>query len=128
MAMSSSRAYLMRALYDWILDNECTPYVLVNAMADGVEVPQQYVKNGQIVLNISPLSVADLDIGNTCMSFNGRFGGIATDVVVPSAAIIGIYARENGQGMMFEGEVGPESPTPPTSPRQQRKPSLKVVK
>ena len=118
----------MRALYDWILDNECTPYVLVNAMADGVEVPQQYVKNGQIVLNISPLSVADLDIGNDCMSFNGRFGGIATDVVVPSAAIIGIYARENGQGMMFEGEVDPESPTPPTSPRQQRKPSLKVVK
>ena len=125
--MTSSRPYIMRALYEWILENECTPYVLVNAMAGNVQVPQQYVKDGQIVLNISPLSVIDLLIDNDTMSFNGRFGGMATDVYVPTSAVIGIYARENGQGMVFEDdgglEPGPEQP--PTTPR---KPSLKVVK
>lgn len=117
----------MRALYEWILDNECTPYVLVNAMADGVEVPQQYVKEGQIVLNISPLSVVNLEISNVRMSFNGRFGGISTDVLVPIAAVIGIYARENGQGMVFEDEQPPTGKPPATSPIE-RKPKLKVVK
>ena len=137
MSMSSSRPYIMRSLYEWILDNECTPYVLVNAMAPGVEVPQQYVKDGQIVLNISPLSVIDLLINNESMSFNGRFGGIATDVYVPVAAVIGIYARENGQGMVFEDDVLPDPPpegpapvppSPPSSPSPDKKPSLKVVK
>ncbi|MCX2982417.1 ClpXP protease specificity-enhancing factor [Halieaceae bacterium IMCC14734] len=128
--MTSSRPYIMRSLYEWILDNECTPYVLVNAMDSGAQVPQQYVKDGQIVLNISPLSVIDLSIDNDAMSFNGRFGGIATDVYVPTSAVIGIYARENGQGMVFDEDTNPEPPPsdpeqPPTLPR---KPSLKVVK
>lgn len=119
----------MRALYEWILDNECTPYVLVNAMAASVEVPQQYVKEGQIVLNISPLSVQNLLMDNEAMSFNGRFGGVATDVFVPTAAVIGIYARENGQGMVFEDEPAPEPPTDPEpTPPAEKKPSLTVVK
>ena len=125
--MKSRRPYILRALYEWILDNECTPYVLVNAMADGVQVPGQYVKDGQIVLNISPLSVVDLAIGDDVMHFNGRFGGVATDVLVPVTAIMGIYARENGQGMVFDDEPAPPSepdPVPPTD----KKPSLKVVK
>ena len=117
----------MRALYEWILDNECTPYVLVNAMAAGVEVPQQYVKDGQIVLNISPMSVMELVIDNDAMRFNGRFGGIATDVYVPTAAVIGIYARENGQGMVFDDEAVPDPPTEPKPPAD-KKPSLKVVR
>ena len=134
--MTSSRPYLVRALYEWIVDNGCTPHVLVDAHVPGVEVPQQYVKNGQIVLNVSPTAVADLVIGNEDMRFRGRFGGIAVDVVAPTAAILGIYARENGQGMVFE----PERPSPPPSggppagsgdepPRSGAvRPSLRVVK
>ena len=98
-AVNSSRPYIMRALYEWIVDNECTPYVLVDASVADVMVPQQYVKDNQIVLNISPDAVMDLHITNQAVSFNGRFGGVATDVYVPVAAVIGIYARENGQGM-----------------------------
>lgn len=129
--MTSSRPYIMRALYEWILDNECTPYVLVNAMASGVDVPQQYVKDGQIVLNVSPSAVLDLSINNDAMFFSGRFGGVATDVYVPVGAVMGIYARENGQGMVFEHEEDASPPDPddsPTSTGSDRKPSLTVVK
>ena len=130
MSMTSSRPYIMRSLYEWILDNECTPYVLVNAMASDVQVPQQYVKDGQIVLNISPLSVIGLTIENDALSFNGRFGGIATDVYVPTSAVIGIYARENGQGMVFDEDATPQPPPsdPEPSPTLPRKPALTVVK
>ena len=133
MSMTSSRPYIMRALYEWILDNDCTPYVLVNALGKGVEVPQQYVKDGQIVLNISPSAVVDLVINNESLFFNGRFGGISTDVFVPMPCIIGIYARENGQGMVFEHDEGPTpeppAPSPPPAPsRIDKKPALKVVK
>ena len=132
--MTPSRPYIMRALYEWIVDNDCTPYLLVDARIQGVMVPDQYVKDGQIVLNISPGAVIELNISNDAVFFNGRFGGVATDVYVPVNAVIGIYARENGQGMVFEPEVEPE-PTPPagddtpSGPRPGNgKPSLKVVK
>ena len=129
--MTSSRPYIMRALYEWIQDNDCTPYVLVNAMASEVDVPQQYVKDGQIVLNISPSAVIDLSITNDAMFFSGRFGGVARDVYVPIAAVMGIYARENGQGMVFEHEEEEPPPGPdsagPTSGGD-RKPALTVVK
>jgi stringent starvation protein B len=129
MSMSSSRPYIMRALYEWILENECTPYVLVNAGAANVDVPRQYVKDGQIVLNISPMSVVDLEINNDAMRFNGRFGGVPTDVYVPTSAVLGIYARENGQGMVFDDEALPDPPTEPSPPpATDKKPSLKVVK
>src|SRR5210317_851833 len=108
LGMTSSRPYIMRALYEWIVDNDCTPYVLVDATMAEVMVPQQFVKDGQIVLNISPSAVMDLTVSNESMSFNGRFGGVATDVYVPVSAIVGIYARENGQGMVFEPEESPE--------------------
>lgn len=127
MTMNSSRSYLMRALYEWIVDNNCTPYVLVDATAVGVEVPQQYVKNGQIVLNIAPAAVSELLVSNEAISFRGRFGGIAVDVIAPIGAVLGIYARENGQGMVFE----PEAPKPPPDPEDEpraTKPSLRVVK
>jgi stringent starvation protein B len=103
---------MLRALYEWILENDCTPYVLVNAMADQVEVPQQFVKNGQIVLNVSPTAIVALDLSNEAMAFNGRFGGIAMDVWVPMSAVMGIYSRENGQGMMFDLDDDP-NPEPP---------------
>jgi stringent starvation protein B len=128
--MTPSRPYIMRALYEWIVDNNCTPYVLVDATVADVMVPQQYVKDGQIVLNISPGAVIELNIGNDSMAFNGRFGGVATDIYVPIAAVVGIYARENGQGMVFEPEesTGPPDEPPPDPIKPEARPSLKIVK
>jgi stringent starvation protein B len=126
----------MRALYEWIADNDCTPYLLVDATLDSVNVPKQYVKDGQIVLNISPSAVIELLISNDAVSFNGRFGGVATDIYVPMSAVVGIYARENGQGMVFEPEDDsddappPEDPTPGpgSSGKGESRPALKIVK
>ena len=128
--MTPSRPYIMRALYEWIVDNECTPYLLVDAEMPGVDVPQQYVKDGQIVLNISPSAVIDLHISNEAVVFNGRFGGVATDIEVPVSAVVGIYARENGQGMVFEPEDPSDPPDdePPEPGKSERRPSLRIVK
>ena len=125
--MKSSRPYLVRALYEWIVENACTPYVLVDATAPDVEVPTQYVRNGQIVLNLSPSAVAQLVIGNDDLRFRGRFGGVTTDVVAPIGAVLGIYARENGQGMVFEAER-PEPPAGGGGEPPAVRPSLRVVK
>ena len=129
--MNSSRPYLVRALYDWIVDNGCTPYVLIDAHVQGVEVPQQYVKDGQIVLNISPGAVANLLISNDDIRFRGRFGGIAVDIFAPVRAVLGIYARENGQGMVFDPEKtpppAPDDGAPPVSPAPAKR-GLRVVK
>jgi stringent starvation protein B len=103
--MTSNRPYIARALYDWILDNDCTPYILVDAVRKGVEVPREYVKDGQIVLNVSPSAVRAMHMGDDIITFDGRFGGEALTIVVPVEALMAIYARENGQGMVFE--VGP---------------------
>ena len=81
--MNSSRPYIIRAIYEWIVDNDCTPHLLVDVEVDGVEVPQAYVSDGQIVLNISPTAVVGLDMSNEYVAFNGRFGGVATDIIVP---------------------------------------------
>jgi stringent starvation protein B len=128
--MNSSRPYIMRALYEWIVDNDFTPYVLVDASIPDVVVPQQFVKDNQIVLNISPDAVVDLSISNQAVMFNGRFGGVATDVFVPISAVVGIYARENGQGMVFDPEevVSPPDDTPPDPSKPEKRPSLKIVK
>lgn len=124
--MNSSRPYIIRAIYEWIADNDCTPHLLVDVNQEGVDVPQAYVTDGQIVLNISASAVVGLEMGNELILFNGRFGGIATDIVVPIKAILGIYARENGQGMVFDAPEEPEDPPEPPSGRT--RPSLKVVK
>lgn len=131
--MMSNRPYIMRALYEWILDNECTPYIVVNAELERVDVPAQYVKDGHIVLNVCPSAVIDLVIDNDALHFNGRFGGVATDVYVPMHAVVSIYARENGQGTVFETEHDPlpdppSSEPPPTPPRIGKRPALKVIK
>jgi stringent starvation protein B len=125
--MNSSRPYIMRALYEWIVDNEFTPYVLVDASIADVMVPEQFVKDNQIVLNISPDAVVDLSISNQAVSFNGRFGGVATDVFVPISAVVGIYARENGQGMVFDPEEAMDPPDD-SPPEPENRPSLKIVK
>lgn len=102
--MLSSRPYLARALYEWFLDNDLTPYVVVDAEQTGVQVPGQFVQNGQIVLNIAPTAVRELLMGNEAMTFNARFGGQPMQVIVPSEALIALYARENGVGMVFGHE------------------------
>lgn len=115
--MTSSRPYLLRALYDWIVDNQLTPHIMVNALAEGVSVPQEYVKDGQIVLNVAPSAVRGLSLANDWVAFSARFRGIPTDLQIPTSAVIGIYARENGQGMMFDEDgAGDEPPPPPPEP------------
>jgi len=137
MTMTSHRPYMVRALNEWILENNCTPYILVNAYAKDVQVPQNYVKDGQIILNISPVAVQDLTITNNGIEFNGRFGGIPTRVYVPTPAVLGIYAKENGQGMIFDTDdpipeppgPGPEKPAKKDSEKSKSsRPSLRIVK
>lgn len=101
---SSNKPYLIRALYDWILDNQGTPHLIVNAEWPGVQVPREHVKNGEIVLNISPTAVQALSLENDEVSFNARFSGVARVVRVPTGAILAIIARENAQGMAFPVE------------------------
>ena len=130
--MTPSRPYLIRAMYQWIVDNGMTPHLLIDASDDVVQVPQQFIENGKIVLNIAPMAVRTLTLGNEEVSFNARFGGSAMRVAVPIQHVLAIYARENGQGMMFGEEDGqpppsdPQNksptPTPPFGPR------LKLVK
>ncbi len=128
--MTSSRPYLIRAINEWILDNALTPYLLVNAEFPGVEVPTRYVDNGKIVLNINPHAINGLQIGNADIDFNARFGGNPMQVHVPIAAVLAIYAQENGRGMMFneDEEPPPDAPDTPDSSSRSGRPALKVVK
>ena len=129
--MTSNRPYLIRALYDWIVDNDLTPHLLVNADAKDVVVPLQFVDNGRIVLIVSPAAVRELELSNDAIMFEARFGGIPMTVNVPPSAVLGLYAKENGRGMLFpeddqDGEQPPDEPTPPTPGG--KRPKLKVIK
>ena len=134
--MSSNRPYLLRALYEWINDNGMTPYLLVDAAQDGLQVPASAVKDGRVVLNLAPRAVAQFDIGNRDLRFLARFGGVSQLVIVPMPAIMAIYAQETGQGMMLPddgGELPPDAPsTPPAGPERSAAPRrgghLKVIK
>ncbi len=128
--MTSTRPYLMRAFYDWIADNKMTPYILVDADAQDVGVPDQYVVDGQIVLNVGGSAVRELQIGNTMVSFSARFGGTPFEVRVPLQAVKAIYAKENGKGMVFSDDDDfTPSPTDPTDPSGRgNAPHLKLVK
>lgn len=127
MSMTPSQPYLVRAIYEWIVDNELTPYVLVNAENDAIHVPRQYVENGKIVLNLGPIAVNNLDMANDYITFNARFGGKAMDVSFPVSSVLAIYAKENGQGMVFN-ESEDENPPPEPEPDKPGRPSLKLVK
>ena len=130
--MTSNRPYLIRALYEWLVDNDLTPYLLVDANRDSVHVPTRYVEEGRIVLNVSPSAVRDLSLGNDLVAFEARFGGSAFSISLPPDAVLGVYARENGKGMLFPDEGGQEEPEPPQpdqpTPPPGGRPSLKVVK
>lgn len=131
MSMTSNRPYVLRALHEWIIDNGMTPYVLVNAGVPDVVVPEQYVQDGRVVLNISPSAVRDLELGNEFVSFSARFGGTPTEIFLPVAAILAIYAKENGKGMIFPEEdstAADAEAVKEDDQEQDKKPFLKVIK
>ena len=114
--MRSNRPYLLRAFFDWIVDNDCTPYIVVDAHFPGVEVPQDFVTDGQIVLNIAPRAVTNFDMNNEYVQLSTRFSGMPIDIYLPVGAVMGIYTQENGQGMVFEPENPEDEPPPPPPP------------
>ena len=147
MPMNSSVPYLIRAINEWILDNEFTPYLVVDATMEDVSVPLDYVEDGQIVLNIGPKAIRDLQISDDYVMFSGRFAGVSHEVHAPITAVMGIIAKENGEGMWFPREEsdppepstlgspksGPPKPGspksgPPKSGPPKGPPALKVVK
>lgn len=97
-----TRPYLARAIYEWICDNNLTPHLLVDATRPNTLVPEQFIQDGQIVLNIVPHAVHALQMTNEAISFSARFGGVSRDLYVPIEAVLGLYARENGQGLFFD--------------------------
>ncbi|MDY1037970.1 ClpXP protease specificity-enhancing factor [Enterobacteriaceae bacterium RIT714] len=103
--LSPRRPYLLRAFYEWLLDNQLTPHLVVDVTLPGVNVPMEYARDGQIVLNIAPRAVGNLELANDEVRFNARFGGVPRQVSVPLAAVLAVYARENGAGTMFEPEA-----------------------
>lgn len=135
----SRRPYLLRAMHEWMIDCGHTPHAIVDATQPGVQVPAAFVKEGRIVLNVSPSATQSLLIGPQLLEFNARFGGVSHYVCVPLNAVLGIYARETGEGMVFAEEAGeagggppdpdsPPSPPPATTPDKPKRPALKVVK
>ena len=122
----STRPYLIRAIYEWCMDSSLTPYLAVR-INDQTEVPTAHVKNGEIVLNISSSAVRNLEMGNEYITCNGRFSGTAFNIIVPVDAVIGIFAKESGQGLVFQAEEGGTPPTPDIKPAP-RKPQLTIVK
>lgn len=132
-----TRPYLLRAIYQWASENQLTPYLLVNAEEPGVVVPRQHVQDGQIVLNIAPHAVHQLLLDNDAISFSARFGGVSQQLYIPMYAVLGLYARENGQGLFFDPQEyahveragsSPE-PTEPAAEESQsnKKPSLRIL-
>jgi stringent starvation protein B len=131
----SRRPYLLRAMHEWISDSNQTPHLVVDASLEGVEVPRQYVQGGKIILNVSSNATSNLSLGNDVVRFRARFGAATYDVSVPIVAVLGIYARETGQGMIFsEADTPPQPPAPPSEPapttteNKRAKPTLKVIK
>ncbi len=102
--MTPRRPYMLRAFYDWLLDNDLTPHLVVDATLPGVRVPMEFVQDGQIILNVAPRAVGNLELGNDEVRFNARFSGKPHTVIVPLYAVQAVYARENGAGTMFEPE------------------------
>ena len=132
--MTSNQPYMLRAFYEWIVDNDLTPYLVIDALLPGVSVPQEHVRDGQIVLNVSPSACQNLNMTNTDVMFEARFGGVARQLNVPCNAVLAIYAKENGAGTVFTPEELDESQNndeplkPVEKPDQKGPPTLKVVK
>ena len=130
--MTSSKPYLIRALYEWILDNEATPHILVDATGDRLIIPPGIASDGKVVLNLSPQAVENLEMTNDHVSFSARFNGIAEDIYCPLGSLMAIYARESGEGMMFPPEDGESADAADDSASgdkdKPKGPTLKVIK
>lgn len=128
--MTPLKPYLIRSIYEWIVDNDCTPHMLVDATHKNAILPTQFVEDGKIVLNIRPAAVDSLMLGNDDIEFNAKFGGRPMHIVAPIKAILAIYAKENGKGMVFDAEINEadEDNTPPDTPPPPTKPTLRVIK
>lgn len=131
-----TRPYLARAIYAWICDNDFTPYILVDTNYQGVFVPKQFIKDGQIVLNIAPHAVQNFIMDNNVISFKARFAGVAQEVYVPMMALVGIYSRENGHGLFFDPEeyqdaeglyAKPDEEQQTDDSPAKKKPSLRIL-
>lgn len=134
MSPPPKRPYLVRALHEWMTDAGLTPHLVVDATAPGVRVPEKFVTDGRIVLNVSHGATRGLVLGNERVAFQARFAGAPMEVEVPLPAVLGIYARESGEGLVFptdeygtDGTTAPPSDEPPPAPPTGR-PALKVVK
>ncbi len=138
MSESSTKPYLIRAIYDWCADSGLTPYLAVQ-VDEYTQVPRHFVKDGRIVLNIGADAVRNLELGNEDIVCGGRFGGVAHQIIVPVSAVIGIFAKENGQGLVFQGAESTALPAntkpqpatdepPPNSPKPPGRPKLTLVK
>jgi stringent starvation protein B len=127
--MTSLKPYLIRSLYEWIVDNRLTPHLLVNAEDNNAILPLQFAENGKIILNIRPEAVQGLSLGNEIIEFNARFSGKAMHLVVPVPAVLAIYAKENGKGMIFDPEDDSSDPESDSSPKKPSgKPNLRIIK
>jgi len=124
---TKQRPYLIRAMHEWMMDNGFTPHIVADATAAGLKIPSEHVKEGKIVLNVSEFATRGLILGNDEIAFEARFDGVAQQISVPVQAVLGIYARETGQGMVFAAEDSPPQPSGDTPPPASR-PALKVVK
>jgi stringent starvation protein B len=125
--MTSLKPYLIRSIYEWILDNELTPHLLVDAEYEGTVLPGNFVEDGRIVLNINPPAIQGLTLGNEDIEFNARFSGNPMHILVPMPAVMAIYAKENGKGMIFDREEDSGDDEPPPEKKPTR-PQLRVVK
>jgi len=125
--MTSLKPYLIRSIYEWIIDNQLTPHLLVDAENSEAILPQDYIEDGKIVLNLRPEAIQGLTLGNEEIQFNARFSGTPMHIVTPTSAVLAIYAKENGKGMMFDPEEY-DNETPPPAEKKATKPHLRVVK
>ena len=130
--MTPSKPYLIRGLYEWLLDNQVTPYILVDSSSDRVVVPDGVATDGKVVLNLAPSAIQNLEMTNDYLSFSARFNGVAQNVYCPMESILAIYARENGEGMMFSAESEDRVPDSSSGDsgkaKRASKPGLKVVR
>jgi stringent starvation protein B len=127
---TKQRPYLIRAMHEWMIDNGLTPHIVADASAPGMRVPAEHIKDGKIVLNVSYSATRALVLGNDEIAFEARFNGVPRQLNVPVPAVLGIYARETGQGMIFSAEDPSPTPDPAgdSGPAAAQRPSLKVVK
>lgn len=127
--MTSLKPYLIRSIYEWIVDNDLTPHLLVDAENTSAILPLEFIEDGKIVLNIRPQAIQGLSLGNDAIEFNARFSGKPMHIVTPITAVMAIYARENGKGMVFdrEDDDNGDEPPPEKKPAATR-PHLRVVK